>query len=326
MGIRRLFRPHPQHGKRFRLFYASDVHGCDVAWRKFLAAPRYYQAEALVMGGDLTGKALVPIVHEDEGSWHTYLNGERSLETIDEVESHEQSLAVNGFYPYRCDAAEHRRLETDPDHLAEVFRQVIADRVREWVALAEQRLAGTGVELWVMPGNDDDPVVDSLLTGNVVHNCDGSVVEVGDYLMASIGWANPTPWHTPREEPEERLAERIERLVDGHDPTRLIFNFHVPPYGTSLDVGPAVRADLSVEKEAGDVKRVPIGSTAVREAIERYQPLLAVHGHVHESPAIERIGRTLCVNPGSRYNEGVLDGVLVTLAADEVASCQLVSG
>ena len=326
MKLGRLLRPGRLPDDAFRLFYASDVHGSDVAWRKFLAAPRFYSAAALVMGGDLTGKALVPVVLGEDGRWRSFLNGERVLGDIGEVERHEQSLAVNGFYGYRCDEAEHLRLERDPAHLDDVFRRLIVERLTAWVALAEERLAGSGVPLWVMPGNDDDLAVDPLLVGEVVHNCDGQLVEVGGYIMASIGWANPTPWSTPREEPEDRLAERIERLVGGLDPGRAIFNFHAPPYGTSLDVGPAVRPDLTVETEAGDVKRVPIGSVAVREAIERYQPLLALHGHVHESPAIERIGRTLCVNPGSRYNEGVLDGALITLAGGEVATCQLVSG
>lgn len=326
MGLRRLLGPGRAHADAFRVFYASDVHGSDVAWRKFLAAPRFYAVAALVMGGDLTGKALVPVVLGVDGRWRSFLNGERLLGDLGEVERHEQSLAVNGFYGYRCDEAEQLRLERDPAHLDEVFRRLIAERLTAWVALAEERLAGSGVPLWVMPGNDDDPVVDPLLAGEVVRNCDGLVVELGGYQMASVGWANPTPWHTPREEPEERLAERIESLVGGLDASRAIFNFHAPPHGTSLDVGPSVRADLTVEHEGGDVKRVPIGSVAVREAIERHQPLLALHGHVHESPAIERIGRTLCVNPGSRYNEGVLDGALITLAGGEVATCQLVSG
>lgn len=326
--LRKLFGARAPLAPGTVLFYSSDVHGSDLAWRKFLAAPRVFGASALVMGGDITGKALVPILPTAEGTWHAFQHTGRPtvLRSREELEKFEASINVDGFYPYICDEGEYDRMAADPAYRTQVFETVIGARVASWIALADERLADWDGVAWIMPGNDDEPSIDPLLDGAAIGNCDDRVVDVLGYPMVSVGWANPTPWSSPREESEEALAARIDRLVDGVEMDRAIFNFHVPPHGTSLDVGPAVRADLTVEHEAGEVKRVPIGSRAVRAAIERYQPLLSLHGHVHESPGVERIGRTLCVNPGSRYNQGVLDGALITLAGDDVRSCQLISG
>ncbi len=281
-----------------------------------LAAPGVFGASALVMGGDITGKALVPILRMDDGTWHAFQHGGRPtvLQSEEELEKFEASINVDGFYPLVCDAAEHERMVADAEYREQRFGAVIGERVASWIALADERLADWDGAAWIMPGNDDDFLVDELLDGASIGNCDERVVDVCGYPMVSVGYANPTPWSSPREESEEALAARIERLVEGVDMDRAIFNFHVPPRGTSLDVGPSVRADLTVDHEAGEVERVPIGSSAVRAAIERHQPLLTLHGHVHESPGMERIGRTLCVNPGSRYNQGMLDGALVTLS------------
>ena len=69
-----------------------------------------------------------------------------------------------------------------------------------------------------------------------------------------------------------------------------------------------------------------VGSTAVRSAIEKFQPLLGLHGHIHESKGSIKIGRTLCVNPGSEYSEGVLKGVMMNLDEKGVRSFQFTSG
>jgi Icc-related predicted phosphoesterase len=70
----------------------------------------------------------------------------------------------------------------------------------------------------------------------------------------------------------------------------------------------------------------PVGSTAVRAAIEEHQPLLSLHGHIHESGGAVRIGRTLAINAGSEYGEGVLRGVLVTVGGGKVLRYQATTG
>jgi hypothetical protein len=109
-------------------------------------------------------------------------------------------------------------------------------------------------------------------------------------------------------------------------PAASIFNFHCPPYATGIDSGPKLGADFRVTAGAGGVEMVPVGSTACRDAIERHQPLLGLHGHLHESRGTYKLGRTLCVNPGSEYTEGVLRGALFELKKGKVKSHQFTAG
>jgi Icc-related predicted phosphoesterase len=68
-----------------------------------------------------------------------------------------------------------------------------------------------------------------------------------------------------------------------------------------------------------------VGSKAVRRAIETYQPILSLHGHIHESRGVATIGRTVCINPGSEYPDGVLRGAIVDFDRDGVKSYVLTS-
>lgn len=314
--------------RQLALYYTSDIHGSERCFLKFLNAAKFYNVNTLILGGDLTGKVLVPIVEVD-GHWEmTFLGRHEVLRTLEEVADAEKRIRFNGFYPYRCTPDELARMEADRAYADRVFRQVMRDSVERWVRLAEERLRGTGVRCFVMPGNDDEFEIDEVLAGSdVVVNPDGAIVEIDGYQMLSLAWANPTPWKSPRELPEEELAARIERLARELDPSLpAIFNLHCPPYDSTLDSAPQLREDLSVVMVGGQPNMLPVGSRAVREAIERYQPVVSLHGHIHESRGAVRIGRTLCINPGSAYGEGVLHGALVRLENDRVASYQLVSG
>lgn len=311
-----------------RLFYSSDIHGSERCWLKFLNAAQFYGAQALVMGGDLTGKMLVPLVETAEGCRASFLGQETLARDDAELATLEKNIRFNGFYPYRCSPDEYRRLEAEPDYLDQVFRRVMVDAVRRWIALAEERLAGSGVACFVMAGNDDELALDEVLrSGNVVRNPDGCVLEWGRYQILGESWVPPTPWHSPREVSEEELERRIRAVADRLDRDRpAIFVLHSPPYRSTLDDAPKVRDDLTVATDGGQVVMTPVGSTAVRRVIEEFQPLLALHGHIHESRGAVRIGRTLCINPGSAYGEGVLHGALITLEGDRIVAHQLVSG
>src|SRR5207237_3500146 len=98
------------------------------------------------------------------------------------------------------------------------------------------------------------------------------------------------------------------------------------PYGTELDEAPAIDSEFRVQHTGGQAQLASVGSTAVRDFVLERQPLLGLHGHVHESRGAVVLGRTLCLNPGSEYSEGVLAGALVTLADGRVASHQFVTG
>lgn len=316
-------------GERLRLYYASDIHGTEVLWRKFLRAPEVYRAQVLVMGGDLTGKAVVPLVEAGGGRREARLFGDRvTAEGEAEARALEDRVRANGMYPHRMAAPELDRVRAlSAEERERWFEGVMLETFVRWLALAPERLAGSDARCFVMPGNDDPPGVDEAIEGAArIEACDERVVRFGDYAMLSLGYSNRTPFDSPRELDEEELGERIEALAaQVEDMGRCIFNLHVPPYDSGLDLAPELDADLTVVTVAGQVSMTPCGSRAVREAIERHQPLVSLHGHVHESRAANHIGRTLCVNPGSDYHTGRISGCLVHLDGEN-ANYQFVVG
>lgn len=309
------------NGSKLRLYYASDIHGTEVLWRKFLHAPSVYEAEVIVMGGDLTGKAVIPLIPDGEGIDCELFGQPEHAATAEERAELEHRIRSNGMYPHVMSAREVERVAAlSEDEREEWFAEVMLETFDRWMALAEERLADTDVRCFVMPGNDDPPGVDRTIERAVrVEACDERVVEFGPYTMASLGYSNITPFDSPREVDEDELYRRVEAMVGQvEDLSRCIFNLHVPPYKSQLDTAPELDAELRVVATAGQPRMIPVGSTAVRELIERFQPLLALHGHVHESRGATRIGRTLCINPGSDYHTGRISGVLVHLDEDHV--------
>lgn len=310
------------------IFFATDIHGSDRCFRKFLNAARFYGAQHLIMGGDITGKTLVTIERTSRG-WNADYNDHSYVE-IDEKEraALEQRIRDGGQYPVVGERDELLAL-ADETTRERRFVDAAVDGVRRWVELAEERLASTGVRCYVTPGNDDFWEIDDALRGSsAVEFVEGRCVALDDdHEMITTGYSNPTPWKTPRELPEDQYAERLAGMqAEVENPSRCIAVLHPPPYGTRLDQAPAIDAELKVQSDSGQARMVPVGSTAVREHIERCQPLLSLHGHVHDSRAEELLGRTLCVNPGSEYTEGVLRGALIRIAPDHVVSHQLVAG
>jgi Icc-related predicted phosphoesterase len=298
-----------------RLFFATDIHGSDVCWKKFLNAGAFYQADVLVLGGDMTGKALVPIVRLPDGSYRaTLLEQQFILDSRQAVAEIERSIRSRGYYPFHTDEAGLAGLLADAHKVDALFKQQMLETLERWMALAEERLTGTRVRCFVCPGNDDLLEVDEIVQrSSCVTLSEGRAVAIdGDFSMISTGWSNRTPWHTYREASEEELAARIERMVaEAPDMAHTIFNFHCPPYASRLDDAAELDAELR-PVNAGHAT-VPVGSTAVRAAIERYQPPLSLHGHIHESKGAVRIGRTLAINPGSMYEQGLLLGALIDL-------------
>jgi Icc-related predicted phosphoesterase len=297
---------------------------------KFLNAGKHYDADVLVLGGDLTGKMLVPIVEDGAGRWSaTYLGEPVRVEGEEALRELEKNIRFNGHYPYRCQPEEMRALESDPQAVARLFNQVMLDGVERWARIAEERIAGTVRGCYIMPGNDDLPEVSKVLdSAQGIVNPEGKVVQFEDGVtMISDGYSNRTPWNSPRELDEPQLRERIDKMArQVPDVHRCIFNLHVPPYGSSLDNAPQLTSDLAVVREGGQTAMVPVGSTAVRDAIQELQPMVGLHGHVHESRGMVRLGKTLCMNPGSEYGEGVLHGAVVEVNKGRLRGYQMVVG
>jgi Icc-related predicted phosphoesterase len=299
-----------------RLFFATDIHGSETCWRKFLNAGAHYDAEVIVLGGDMTGKALVPVIHDDGGRWHgTLLENRAELDGEEQVAAFEEAVVRRGYYPFRTTPDELERIENDEAHWHGLFTEKMLQTVERWMNIADEKLEGTGIRCFVCPGNDDELNVDEVIraSGRNVELAEGRVIDIDGFQMASTGWSNRTPWDTYREEDEPQLKERIDRVVSQVTaaPERVVFGFHCPPYKSGLDDAPELTADMRL-KDAGRAVR-PVGSTAVREAIEEFQPCLSLHGHIHESRGNTRIGRTLCINPGSSYEQGDLLGAVVDL-------------
>ncbi|HKT45207.1 MAG TPA: metallophosphoesterase [Gaiellaceae bacterium] len=298
-----------------RLYFATDVHGSETCWRKFLNAAQHYSADVLVLGGDMTGKALVPVIDDGGGHWHaTLLENRKEMTGEDEVAAFEAAVIKRGYYPFRTNLDELRELEAEESRWHGLFHEKMLETVEKWMRMADEKLGGTGVRVFCCPGNDDQFEVDEIIeNANTVELAEGRVVDIDGFQMVSTGWSNRTPWNTYREEDEPDLRARLERAIAQVTAPgeRTLYNFHCPPYHSGLDDAPELTEDMML-KDAGRAVK-PVGSTAVREAIEEHSPVLTLHGHIHEARGNCRIGRTLCINPGSSYEQGDLLGAVVDL-------------
>lgn len=322
--------------KSLKLFFATDIHGSEICFLKFVNAGKFYGADVLVLGGDLTGKMIVPLVETGDGTFACeFLGKNMTLTSEQEVSEMEKNIRFTGFYPYRTNPREMEEISSDKKELDSLFTKLMTESVERWVSLAEERLKDTGIKMYVTGGNDDRFEIDDLLrrsaSGHVI-DPESDVVDIdGIHEMLSSGWSNPTPWKSPRECSEEELERRLEKLAsEVKDMGSSIFNLHIPPKDSGLDTCPMLDTSISPPKpivEFGEVKVFGAGSAAVRTLIERHQPLLGLHGHIHESKGVAKIGRTLCINPGSDYTEGILKGVLITFDKDgSIKNHQLISG
>jgi uncharacterized protein len=313
-----------------RIYFATDIHGSEVCWRKFLNAGQFYGADILIMGGDVSGKAVVPVVAAPGGGYIVrQLSGDKIL-SLAELDQAEARIRDMGFYPYRTTDEELEHTWNDPAAVNSIFLSLMRETLYRWLDLAHDRLAGTGIRLYAMTGNDDPHELKQILRASpALTETEDRLLDLGDGItMISCGWSNPTPWHTPREMDDDNLERRIEKTAaEVSNPERAIFNLHVPPARTAIDLAPALDDSLKPVVKGGAVMMKSVGSEAVRRVLERYQPMLGLHGHIHESRGAIRLGRTLSINPGSEYGDGVLRGALLELSGrNGVKSYQLPSG
>jgi uncharacterized protein len=315
--------------KKIKLFFATDVHGSEMCFRKFLNAGVAYRPDVMVLGGDIAGKAVQAVEDLGGGRFTTTFRGHRyDIEDAEELARVERTISDVGYYPWRAEPGELDQRIADgtvEDLLLDLMRQ----RLERWMEMADERLRPQGKPVFWMLGNDDPPsLVEPLRDAPWGEQAEGRVLQLDDdHQLVSWGWSNPTPWNSFREMSEDDLTAHFEELFgEASDDHRVVFNAHVPPYDTGLDDAPVLDENLTVTQQAGQVKLGPVGSRAVRAAIERHQPLASLHGHVHESAGFRRIGNTVAFNPGSDYGTGSLNGVLVTLSGDKLKAHQLVRG
>lgn len=312
-----------------RIFFATDIHGSEVCWRKFLNAAAIYEPDAMIIGGDITGKVLVPVVAEGPGRWTAKPgSGEIALEGEEALDAYEREVADVGSYTVRLSADGHEELRADPARVDAAFHEAVLTRAQEWMELAAERMGGNAIPLLVSGGNDDYWEVDDVLHAAGRVECpDRDVVPLGEFDLLSFGAANETPWDCPRDMSEAELAEVYRGLAErlgGERPA--IFNLHVPPHDTPLDEAPMLDEQHRPTASLTGSVMAPVGSTAVRELIEATQPTLSLHGHVHESRAIAKLGRSTALNPGSEYSQGILRAVVVDVDSRKVRRHQFITG
>ena len=312
-----------------RVFFITDVHASDRCFRKFLNASKVYKAECLVLGGDITGKILIPIVERSDGAYDVRLFGKDAVVKKEQLDQTRKDLQDAGQYSFVTTPKELAEIRSDKAREDRVFNEAILAVLASWIQLAEERLRGTSTKCYISPGNDDRLEVDSVLAdrGQLV-NPENRVVELeGGNEMITLGVANPTPWKSPREVSEEELGVMIETLAAKvARPDGAIYNLHVPPLNTELDKAPAVSEEFGYVREGLGVKMIHAGSSAVRQAIEKHQPLVGLHGHIHESKGFVKIGRSLCLNPGSEYADGILRGCVLNIQDGKLKNYLLTSG
>lgn len=320
-----------RNSRRLSIFFATDIHGSEICFKKFLAAGDFYGTDLSILGGDMTGKMIVPLVKVSGDCYEAEIAGRKTL-VIGEEEtvSLEEKIRDTGFYPYRTDPDEVAELFGRPERVEEIFQQEMERTIRRWGELADAKLAGSDRTIYVAPGNDDPFLIDEILEEIPRFRCvENQVVPLpGGYEMLSTGFSNRTPWDTHREVDEDDLRDRIDKLVaQVTELRRAVFNIHVPPYDSTIDEGPDIDPETWDQNTSmGRAMTKPVGSYAVKSALEEHQPVLALHGHIHESRGVVRIGRTLAINPGSDYGDGILRGCIVLLEGDQVSAHQLTSG
>lgn len=314
---------------KLKIFYASDIHGSERVFRKFLNAGEFYRVDAIVFGGDLTGKAIIPFIEYQSGRFRADVFGvTHEVEIGSALTELEQFVRDRGSYPYRTTPAELQGMQQDATLVSSVFSRVMSKTAEDWVTLADDRLRKAHIPCIMMPGNDDEPELKRILAqGDWIVDGEDKVVSLRDFQIASFGWSTVTPWHSPREVTEETMAVRLDELMRSVDPNiPIIFNLHDPPAESGLDLAYKMTSDMKVEMAGGQAVLAPVGSVAVRNLITRVKPVLSLHGHIHESRNAAKIDSTLAINPGSSYTEGVLQGAIVSLQGNKVIGYQMVTG
>jgi Icc-related predicted phosphoesterase len=313
-----------------RVLYGSDFHGSDIVYRKFLSAGLQYKANILIVGGDVTGKAMIPMIHQGKGLYQSYLFGKEYCSiSAEELEKTKRDIANVGFYPILLEKDEAEELENSPEKMAIRFEHEMCQRVREWMALAEEKLTPQNMTLYFMAGNDDlSSIDDAIAEFKHIRNPDMNHFEIdGGYEIVGCSSANMTPWKCARDLEEPDLEAKLDKLTGMIErPESTIAVLHVPPYQSGLDTCPELDKNLKIITEGGQVVMKSAGSPAVKAWIEKVQPMLTLHGHIHESPGHVHIGRTLAINAGSEYAEAIMKAAIINLEGQKVKGHLMISG
>ena len=302
-----------------RVFFVSDVHGSDRLFFKFVNAASVYKAQVLIIGGDVAGKAISPIFSSENNSYIGEVQGvQKKASNKEQLEEIEKEIRTIGNYPFITTVDNWKEATKDEEKMDQIFDDLIRQSVKRWCDIAKDRLGVQKVKVIINKGNDDPPILEETITASdfVLYPNEKTVLIDNRHEMLSFGWSNITPWHLPGDHSEEEIEKKVQEIAGQlKDPENSIFNIHVPPYNTHLDIAPKIDENLRpILTPGGEPEFAHVGSTAVRKCIETYKPLVGLHGHIHESKGYAKLGRTQCFNPGSEYGIGLLKGVILNFS------------
>jgi Icc-related predicted phosphoesterase len=299
-----------------RIFFTADIHNSELIFRKILSIPSLYNPDVMIISGDLTGKAIVPIIKKEDGSYICTFQGEKHvMKNEKEVKEFETKLLNKGIYPHICSKEEVVELQNDQAKLDALFKKLTVKRIEYWVRELEEKVP-ENVMVLMMPGNDDIWEIDEIISSSkrVINPLKKVVNMEYGYQIISLDYVNPTPWNTPREADENEIMKMLEKYLEKIENTgKVICNFHCPPYNTNIDLAPKLDKKLRPVYKFGELELQHVGSKSIRKFMEKYSPLLGLHGHIHEAEGYDKVGRTLVINPGSQYSAGMLKGIIVDL-------------
>ena len=302
-----------------KLFFTTDIHGSSLLFQKALTVAEDFEVDLLIIAGDLSGKEIIPVVQEG-GDKFIISGGLNSISKNRIADYRELSEDSNDFGKYMLELTVEEYLEclNDSKKAVKLALQPVINRLNSWIELYKSK--NYKYKLLISAGNDDSLELDGVLktyrNDNVIIGID-NVFNFQDFCVVNYSSVPPTPWNTPREKSEKEIEKEIKAILSEAS-APYIFNFHCPPYNTLLDGAPLVDDDNRIVVKGGQVQKGHIGSKSVLDLINQYQPLLSLHGHIHESSAEVYIKDTLCVNPGSEYAQGVLRGYYFELAANSI--------
>src|SRR6201998_1123884 len=119
-----------------KIFFATDIHGSEICWRKFLNAAAFYKADLVILGGDVTGKVMVPITSHN-GYWEVVFAGETlRLESKEELEKIQTQIRNRGSYPAVMSPDELTHLSKEEGAVDERFSAEMLSSLDRWLDMA----------------------------------------------------------------------------------------------------------------------------------------------------------------------------------------------
>ena len=299
-----------------RILFLCDLHGSEILLNKAILATSSYDIDLLILSGDIAGKDIRPII-KNKDKYILEYEGEKQTFTQKEVENIKVKLCGLGHYYFDISLDDYRILEKDK--IFKILDNKILERVDNWLNKVISLIDLQRTSVIITPGNDDILGIDELIKKaetNGLHYGLKGPIKIEDFEIVSLDYTNHTPWKTMREMSEEELEIAIkERIENVKDFDNTIFNFHCPPYNTKLDIAPEVDDNLRFVINPGrGFHYIHVGSISILNSIRKYQPLLSLHGHIHESQGFDYIGKTLSLNPGSEFNKGILNAYIIEIS------------